>query len=182
MYSWDLCFHYFPSRYYLLLHSHFMRWALIVTCYFCIYLHLCLAVLYYLALQNCFFTPHYLPIRFNRKTQKIYVSDLIIEGNVFFGKIKLTFHEYDWKDVEGWEVSRHFSKSMPYNGLHLVVNRENDINALRQTRVYTTRAPWSAQEMARQKNYIPKYGFIAIIIWLIKLCLVQRTNHNHLFF
>ncbi|MEN2771527.1 hypothetical protein V3C52_00210 [Escherichia coli] len=79
-------------------------------------------------------------------------------------------------------MSRHFSKSMPYNGLHLVVNRENDINALRQTRVYTTRAPWSAQEMARQKNYIPKYGFIAIIIWLIKLCLVQRTNHNHLFF
>ncbi|MGT9004014.1 DUF6708 domain-containing protein [Escherichia coli] len=132
--------------------------------------------------KNCFFTPHYLPIRFNRKTQKIYVSDLIIEGNIFFGKIKLTFHEYDWKDVEGWEVSRHFSKSMPYNGLHLVVNRENDINALRQTRVYTTRAPWSAQEMARQKNYIPKYGFIAIIIWLIKLCLVQRTNHNHLFF
>lgn len=36
---------------------------------------------------------------------------------------------------------------------------ENDINALRQTRVYTTRAPWSAQEMARQKNYIPQ-------IWL----------------
>ncbi|HAX5219226.1 TPA: hypothetical protein JZG62_004190 [Escherichia coli] len=111
------------------------------------------------AAKIAFFTPHYLPIRFNRKTQKIYVSDLIIEGNVFFGKIKLTFHEYDWKDVEGWEVSRHFSKSMPYNGLHLVVNRENDINALRQTRVYTTRAPWSAQEMARQKNYIPQ-------IWL----------------
>lgn len=55
MYSWDLCFHYFPSRYYLLLHSHFMRWALIVTCYFCIYLHLCLAVLYYLALQKLLF-------------------------------------------------------------------------------------------------------------------------------
>ena len=109
------------------------------------------------AAKIAFFTPHYLPIRLNRKTQKVYFSDLIIEKNIFFGKIKLVFHEMDWKDVEAWSLGRVFGgHNMPYFGLHLVENHSNDISMLRQTRMYATRSPWSAEEMERQRSYIPK--------------------------
>lgn len=111
----------------------------VITAFFCI------AVLPGAA-KIAFLMPHYLPIRFNRKTQKVYVSDLKIEGGIFSRKIKLTFREIDLKNVEAWAVSRRFAKNSPYFGLHLVENISNDLTILQQTRMYTTKAPWSTEE------------------------------------
>ncbi|KAF0950318.1 hypothetical protein O7747_19480 [Escherichia albertii] len=137
------------SSFFALGYSPHLFFAYVVTAFFCI------AVLPSAA-KIAFLTPHYLPIRFNRKTQKIYVADLKIEGGIFFRKIKLTFREMDWKDVEAWSVSRRFAKNSPYFGLHLVENTSNEISLLKQTRMYATRAPWTNEEWERQRSYIPK--------------------------
>ena len=104
--------------------------------------------------QIAFLIPKSLPVRFNRKTQKIYTSDISYRGGIFSRRLKVSFKEMDWKDVHGWLVHRHFSRNTPYNGLHLVEGASEDTSSLQQVCLFRTNAPWSQEEWNKQINYI----------------------------
>ncbi|MEZ2574243.1 DUF6708 domain-containing protein [Buttiauxella ferragutiae] len=107
-----------------------------------------------MAARIAFFIPHDLPVRLNRKTQKVYIASLILHGNIFRLRPELIFQEMDWKYIEGWVLHRSVGKGTPYYGLHLVENKSGDINRLQQACLYRTGAPWSTSEMEYQINNI----------------------------
>ncbi len=106
------------------------------------------------AARVAFFSPHNLPVRLNRKTQKVYIASLLIRGNIFRRHPELVFQEMDWKYIEGWATHRKAGKGTSYYGLHLVENKTGNTESLQQACLYRTGAPWSTSGMAYQVNQI----------------------------
>lgn len=101
-----------------------------------------------------FLSPHNLPVRFNRKKQKVYIASMTMQGSIFQIIPKVIFQEMDWSDVEGWGVHRRAGRGTSYFGLHLVEKKQDCRNPKQQVCLYRTGAPWSSSEMRAQINFI----------------------------
>lgn len=118
-----------------------------------LYLSISFFYLLPLTIRFVYFTPHYLPIRFNRKKQKIFIYEQRINMNPY-SRWPVKINIMDWENVQAFHVTEKVYKELPYRGLHLVSILRGTEYITGHTLLYVARRPWSLKKRMMNINYI----------------------------
>jgi hypothetical protein len=116
---------------------------------------LILSVFYLLPLtiRYVYFTPHVLPVRFNRKKQKIYFYERKVNMNPY-SRWPVTINVMDWGNVQAFHVTEKVYKGLPYRGLHFVSILRGTKYIMGHMVLYIVGTPWSLKKRMTYISYI----------------------------